>query len=159
MALIKKNWIQLVIWILIVEGIGFILGILTQDHIHAWYDGLNKSDLTPPPVVFSIVWPILYALLAMTGWSLWQQGNKPAVRTTLYFFMSQLLMNWAWTPLFFQLHWIGFSFLWIGILTCLTIITLYLMKKNNNHLFFLLIPYFVWLLFATYLNCTIWLLN
>ena len=157
--MIKKDWIHLVIWILVFEGIGLILGLLTNHHIHTWYDGLNKSNLTPPAVVFSIVWPILYACLAITGWVLWRQRSKPEIRPTLYCYIAQLLMNWAWTPLFFQLHWIGFSFFWIWMLTFLTLITIYLMKKNNNRLFFLLIPYFVWLLFATYLNGIIWVLN
>lgn len=159
MFLFKKNWLHPVIWILIFEAIGFILGIVTKNQIHGWYDGLTKSNLTPAPIVFSVVWSVLYALLAIISWSLWQHSEKPSIRPTLYCFFMQLLMNFAWTPLFFQLHWIGFSFLWLGILTCLTLVTIYLMKKNNNRLFFLLTPYFVWLLYATFLNGEIWLNN
>ncbi|WP_231865854.1 TspO/MBR family protein [Legionella fallonii] len=159
MILSKNGWIKLTIWIVAFEAIGFFLGLLTQANILSWYDGLNKSMLTPPGWVFSIVWSILYVLLAVVGWALWRQRENIEIRPALYFYTSQLLMNWAWTPLFFQLHWIGFSLIWILILTSLTFLTIYSIKNKNNEISLLLLPYFIWLLFATYLNYAIWLLN
>lgn len=155
----KKDWIQLAIWIVIFQAIGFSLGLMTQANIDSWYQGLTKSTLTPPGWVFSIVWPILYVLLAIAGWALWRQRQNIELRPALYFYMSQLLMNWAWTPIFFQLHWIGFSLIWILILTTLTFLTIYSLKNQQKWIGLLLIPYFIWLLFATYLNYVIWLLN
>lgn len=159
MILNKKNWIKLTIWILAFEAVGFFLGLLTQDNIHSWYEGLNKSMLTPPGWVFSIVWSLLYVLLALAGWALWRQRENVETRPALYFYMSQLVMNWAWTPLFFQLHWIGFSLIWILILTFLTFLTIYSIRIKNKRISLLLLPYFIWLLFATYLNYAIWVLN
>jgi benzodiazapine receptor len=155
----KNAWIKLTIWIVAFEIIGFYLGLLTQDNLHSWYEELHKSTLTPPGWVFSIVWSILYGLLAVAGWALWHQRNNIEIRPALYFYISQLLMNWVWTPLFFQLHWIGFSLIWIVILTILTFVTLYSIKNKKKGICLLLIPYFIWLLFATYLNYAIWLLN
>ncbi|MCL9685627.1 TspO/MBR family protein [Legionella maioricensis] len=155
----KNSWIKLTIWIVTFEAIGFFLGLLTQANLYSWYEGLNKSTLTPPGWVFGIVWPILYVLLAVAGWALWQQRENIEIRLALYFYMSQLLMNWAWTPLFFQLHWIGFSLIWILILTSFTFLTIYSIKNKKKGISLLLIPYFIWLLFATYLNYAIWLLN
>ncbi len=155
----KKGWIKLTIWIVTLQAIGFFLGLLTQANLQSWYVGLNKSMLTPPGWAFSIVWSILYVLLAVAGWELWRQRENIEIRPALYFYMSQLLMNWAWTPLFFQLHWIGFSLIWILILTSLTFLTIYSIKNKKKGISLLLIPYFIWLLFATYLNYAIWLLN
>lgn len=155
----KNSWIKLTIWIVAFEAIGFFLGLLTQANIHSWYDGLSKSTLTPPGWVFSIVWSILYVLLAVAGWALWRQREHIEIRPALYLYLSQLLMNWAWTPLFFQFHWIGFSLIWIVILTTLTFFTMYSIKNKKNWISLLLIPYFIWLLFATYLNYSIWVLN
>lgn len=155
----KNSWIKLTLWIIIFEAIGFFLGLLTQANLRPWYEGLNKSMLTPPGWVFSLVWSILYVLLAVAGWALWRQRKHKGIRPTLYFYTGQLLMNWAWTPLFFQVHWLGFSMIWIVILTSLTFLTIYSIKNKDVRISVLLTPYFIWLLFATYLNYTIWELN
>jgi len=153
------NKFKLVIWIIIFQIIGLVLGLMTQANLHPWYEELNKSSLTPPAWVFSTVWPLLYGLLAIAGWALWRERKDIEIRPALALFMSQLIMNWAWTPFFFQLHWIGFSLIWILILTLLAFLTIYSIKNKKKWISWLLIPYFIWLLFATYLNYAIWILN
>ena len=155
----KNSWIKLIIWIITFELIGFSLSIMTEANIHSWYEGLNKSILTPPGFVFSIVWSILYVLLAIAGWMIWQKRENIEMRPALYLYISQLLMNWAWTPLFFQLHLIGYSLIWLLIMTFLTLLTIYSIKNKEKLVIYLLVPYFIWLIFATYLNYAIWLLN
>lgn len=155
----KKNWAQAIIWVVAFQVIGLILGLLTKDTIMSWYQYLNKSNLTPPSIAFSIVWPILYVMIALAGYSLWRQRKDPDAKIALYFYSAQLLMNWLWTPLFFRLHYIGLSFVWILILTLLTLITIYLTRKKFTFACLMLVPYFLWLLFASYLNGTIWMLN
>ncbi|MBA2711423.1 MAG: tryptophan-rich sensory protein [Tatlockia sp.] len=154
-----KDWKSLICWIITFEVIGLLLGLLTQLNIPNWYNGLHKSQLTPPPLVFSIVWPVLYLLLAISGWVLWQQRKKKAIRPTTYFFFIQLFMNWAWTPIFFGLHWIGFSFLWILIMTLLTFFCIHMLKDKMRRISILLLPYFLWLVFASYLNGVICFYN
>lgn len=153
------DWIKLTGWIIVFEIIGFSLGLVTQANLLSWYAGLNKSGLTPPGWVFSMVWSFLYVLLAVAGWELWRKREHIELRPVLYLFIAQLVMNWAWTPLFFQFHWIGFSLIWISILTALTFLTLYSAKNKHRKISILLIPYFIWLLFATYLNYAILVLN
>jgi len=155
----KKIGLQAIIWILIFEGIGLLLGWITKNNIESWYQFLHKSDLTPPAYVFSIVWPILYAMIALSGLSLWKQRKDPDAKIALYCYSVQLVMNWAWTPLFFQMHYIGFSFIWILILTVLTLITIYLTEKKFKFVCLMLVIYCLWLVFASYLNGRIWLLN
>lgn len=155
----KKNWAQAIIWIVAFQIIGLVLGLLTKDNIMSWYQYLNKSNVTPPSIAFSIVWPILYVMIALAGYSLWRQRKDPDAKIAFYFYSAQLIMNWLWTPLFFQLHYIGLSFVWILILTLLTLITIYLTRKKFKFACLMLVPYFLWLLFASYLNGTIWMLN
>lgn len=144
--------LPVLLWIAVFEGVGALLGLITQENIPSWYAGLNKSSLTPPTLTFSLVWPILYALIAYVGYAIWQQAHSSLFRL----YVLNIFFNWMWTPLFFYLHWIGFSFAWIIFLTLLTfIITL----KLNSYLRYLFLPYFFWLLFASYLNGVIWLTN
>lgn len=154
-----KESIKLIIWIASFEAIGFMLGKLTQANIHPWYEELNKSALTPPGPVFSIAWSILYALIAYIGWALWQNRHNIKYQRSIYLYFVQLLMNWAWTPLFFQLHWLGFSFLWIIIIVCINGVMIFSIKNENKNIALAVIPYFFWLIFAAYLNGVIWILN
>lgn len=155
----KKNEIKLLLWILTFELIGFILGLVTQANIHSWYETLHKSLLTPPGWVFSVVWSILYAFLAIVGFMLWQNRSKPQIEGVLYLYLIQLVMNWLWTPLFFELHWIGFSFLWIVVMVALNALLILKIKNKERGMVLLLTPYLFWLIFASYLNGVIWLLN
>ena len=139
--------------------IGFSLGQMTQSNIHPWYQELSKSSLTPPGVIFSIVWSVLYALLAVVGWALGQYRHDPKLKPIFYLYLVQLIMNWAWTPLFFQLHWLGVSFFWIVVMTCLNGVLIFKIKNQKKGIAILLSPYFFWLLFAAYLNAVIWDLN
>lgn len=133
--------------------------MLTQANIPSWYEGLNKSGLTPPGPVFSIVWSILYALLAIVGWVLWCSRNESEMRSVFYLYSVQMLMNWAWTPLFFVLHWTGLGLLWILVMAGLTGLLILSLKNKEKSIAILLLPYLVWLLFAAYLNGVIWILN
>lgn len=155
----KKTWLEAIVWILILQVIGLALGLMTKDNIVSWYQLLHKSSLTPPSLTFSIVWPILYVMIALAGYSLWRQRKYHDAKIAFYFYSVQLIMNWAWTSLFFQLHYIGFSFVWILILTLLTLITICLTRKKFKFACFMLVPYFLWLMFASYLNGTIWMMN
>lgn len=149
----------ILIWIMVFECVGAIFGILTQNNIHPWYSSLNKSILTPPPIIFSIVWPVLYAIIAYVGFRLWEGRKKSGIKSLFTLYLIQLLLNWAWTPLFFQLHWIGTSYIVIITLTIVTfVITIKLANyfKNLSYLFFV---YFLWLIFASYLNGIIYFTN
>jgi benzodiazapine receptor len=147
------------LWILVFQIIGYCLGIITQHDISSWYPTLHKSTLTPPDIIFPIVWFILYCMLAVSGYALWQYRHQPQGRLALVFYGLQILLNWAWTPLFFYLHWIGASLFCIAMIIILTLATITITRTTYKLSCILLIPYFIWLLFAGYLNAVIWILN
>lgn len=150
--------INLIFWILLFESIGFLLGLLTQANIYPWYEQLHKSSLTPPGFVFSFIWTLLYVLLAVIAWIL-SGHHKASSRKVNLLFALQMLMNWAWTPLFFGLHRLTLSAVWLISLTCLNLILIIESQKTHKIVACLLIPYVLWLVFAAYLNVIIALMN
>jgi benzodiazapine receptor len=154
-----KKIVQIVVWILTFQVVSYLLGLITRANMNPWYNELDKSILTPPPIIFPIAWFILYIMLALSGWFLWERRKEPLAEKALIFYFTQLAMNWAWTPLFFYFHLIGLSFLWIVVMVILTLITLYLTKNKFTFSAIMLLPYVIWLGFAAYLNGFIWIMN
>ncbi|MBY0378130.1 MAG: tryptophan-rich sensory protein [Gammaproteobacteria bacterium] len=140
------------------ETTAFLLGLLTQANIEPWYNNLHKSPLTPPGVVFSIVWTILYALLAYIAWFLWRY-RKASDKLAIRLYGLQIIMNWAWTPLFFHFHWIKISAIWLITLTCLNVALIVRIRGRQPLIALLLLPYVFWLMFASYLNVFIAIMN
>ena len=147
------------LWMMVFQIIGYCLGMITRHDIVSWYPTLHKSALTPPNIVFPIVWFILYCMIALSGYVLWQYRHESKAKLALVFFALQMILNWAWTPLFFYFHWIGESLFCITAIIILTLITILITRKTYKLSCVLLIPYFIWLLFAGYLNAVIWILN
>lgn len=154
----SKRLVQLTFWIVLFQSIGFLSGLMTQTNIYPWYEQLNKSALTPPGFVFSIVWTILYVLLAMIAWIL-SDHNELFSRKLKLLFGLQMIMNWLWTPLFFEFHWIRFSAIWLLVLSCLNLYLILETRKIHQIISWLLAPYVLWLFFASYLNGVIALVN
>ena len=109
-----------------------------------WYTSLNKSDLNPPGYVFGIVWPILYILMMVSAFISYEK--------VFIVFNIQLVLNAAWSWLFFKFQMPLVSLLDIYLLIALNIFILTLMFKESKLAFLLFIPYVVWISFASYLN-------
>ena len=156
----KIDWIKLVISIAIPLIIGFLGSFLTSPSIPNWYQTLNKPSFNPPNWIFGPVWTLLFILMGIALYLVWNQGwKKPKVKTAIYFFSAQMILNLAWSFFFFYLHQPLYSFieiiiLWIAILG--TIITFY---KVDRRTLYLLLPYILWVSFAAMLNLAIVLLN
>ena len=121
------------------------------------YNDLIKPTLSPPGIVFSIVWTIIYLLIGISYTMLKEKEEVPKENKQLYY--TQLIFNYLWTSIFFVFRLRLLSVLWIIILDVLVIIMTYQFYKQNKLSGILLIPYVLWLLFATYLNITIYFLN
>jgi len=149
----------ILLWIMTFQIVGFSLGRITRHEVISWYPTLHKSILTPPDIVFPIVWSILYCMIAVSGYSLWQHRHQPKARLAFVFYVIQVLLNWSWMPLFFYFHWIEASLWCMLSIIILTFIIIIITRKTYKLSSALLIPYFIWLLFAGYLNAVIWMLN
>lgn len=117
-----------------------------------WYDNLNKSSLTPPNYVFSIVWPLLYTLLAISFIFTYTSKKCKGICKPLKFFILQLILNLMWTTIFFKFKYIVTAFLMILVIIIITYYTFMLMIPISKLSAYLLIPYLLWLCFASYLN-------
>lgn len=121
------------------------------------YNDLIKPTLSPPGIVFPIAWTIIYLLIGISYTLLKEKGEVPKETKQLYY--TQLIFNYLWTFIFFVFRLRLLSVLWIIILDVLVIIMTYQFYKQNKISGILLIPYVLWLLFATYLNISIYFLN
>ena len=135
--------------------IGGIVGMLTSSSMN--YNDLVKPVLSPPGIVFPIVWTIIYLLIGISYMLLKEKGEVSKETKQLYFI--QLLFNYLWTFIFFVFRLRLLSVLWIIILDVLVIVMTYQFYKQDKLSSILLIPYVLWLLFATYLNISIYFLN
>lgn len=150
----------LVGFLLVVFGVAAAGGWFTQSSLSDWYAGLQKPALTPPNIVFPIVWNTLYLLMAVAAWLVWRTaGSFKAAATPLSVFFIQLALNLLWSALFFGLRSPDLGLveiipLWVAILA-----TLILFSRVNRLAGLLILPYLLWVSFATYLTASIWLLN
>lgn len=155
-----SNVIRLVICIGVPQAVGALSGIAATQGTQQWYPELVKSALTPPSSIFTPVWITLYFLMGVASYVVWKQGlETPGVKKALILFILQLFLNGLWSILFFGLQ--------SPLLGLLDIVLLWLAIVFTSLAFFrvspiaggLLIPYFLWVSFATYLNASIWYLN
>lgn len=146
-------------WIVALEMIGVGIGIMTSGNIENWYAQLKLSPLNPPGWVFGVVWPMLYGLIAIAGHRLWQRRYQPEMKPLLVLFITQMVMNWAWSFLFFGAHMLWVSCFWlIALVAVVTILIIKAWRKERISAC-LLLPYLMWVSFATYLNGYIAVMN
>lgn len=124
-----------------------------------WYASIAKPSWNPPSWVFGPVWTLLYTMMAVAAWLVWQRGAGRARRVALGLFGVQLALNAAWTPLFFGLHLMGIAFAEILLLWIAIVATIMAFGRVHRVAAWLLAPYLAWVSFAAFLNFTLWRLN
>jgi len=155
-----KNFYKLVIAIIVSELAGVIGSLFTMPSIPGWYANVTKSALTPPSWVFCPVWTTLYALMGIAAFLVWKKGwNRRDVKIALGIFAGQLVLNTLWSIIFFGLHSPGGAFIEIIFLWLVILATIIAFAKISKPAAWLLIPYILWVSFASYLNFMIWMLN
>lgn len=152
----KSNRIYLLIWIITIIAIGSVIGSLTKPEISTWYSTLNRSTVTPPNYVFPIAWTILYGIIAACGWLIWRSQAFPKLSIIKTLYVTQLILNWSWTPLFFGFHLTGLSLVVLGLMDILVFAVIWLSYPKIISVSLLMLPYLLWITFATYLNFYIW---
>ena len=154
-----KPIIKLILCVLLCLCIGGVSGFATIGGLKTWYPALQKPDFNPPNFVFGPVWSLLYALMGISLFLI-LQSNKDALRSkALKVFFLQLVLNFIWSFLFFNFHWLGFAFLEILAIWAAILWMLIAFWPCNKAASLLQIPYFLWVSFASVLNGSIWLLN
>ena len=149
------KWLSLGLWIALCLFAGIIGSLFSTGE---WYQSLEKSSLTPPNIVFPIVWNILFILMGIAVWRVWERRLQSA-NYALLLFIIQLGLNMLWSYLFFGLQrpeiaLIEIIILWVAILA--TTIVFFKLDKIAG---ILLLPYLGWVSFAIYLNYSIYHLN
>ena len=139
-----------------VAGLG---GYWTGMGLGPWYDGLHKPPWTPPKGIFGPVWTLLYISMAVAAWMVWRERSRVRIGLPLSFFALQLIMNLAWTGIFFALRRPGLAFGEIVLLWATILATLVVFGRISRLAASLLAPYLAWVTFAAALNFAIWRLN
>lgn len=141
-------------------GAGVIGSLFTAPSIPTWYATLVQPAWNPPAWIFAPVWTTLYILMGVAAFLVWQGGQeRREVRAALGLFIGQLALNALWSILFFGLHAPGTAFLDIVLMWLAIVATMIAFARVSRKAAYLLVPYLLWVSFATYLNCAIWLLN
>ena len=156
----KKKALYIVIAVTICLLIGFLAGFATQSSVGTWYATLNKPNFNPPNWLFGPVWTLLYILMGIAAGLVWAKGFYHVwVKTALYYFGFQLLFNALWSIVFFGFQEPFWALLVILVLLILILLTIKWFKIVSKPAAYLLIPYLLWVCFATFLNYKIWELN
>ena len=149
------QWTKLIIALLVPMGGGFLIRLLTPD-ANEVYAQLIKPPASPPGIVFGIVWPILYFLIGLASYLVWvKKDHGPA----LYYYYIQLLVNFFWSIIFFNLNLYGLAVIWSAAILILASLAASEFYKVSHAAFFLFLPYLIWLVYALYLTIGVWKLN
>ena len=143
-----------IISILIPLSVGIVSSLLTMNNMQI-YSTLQTPPLSPPSILFPIVWTILYVLMGVSSGIIYLNNS---IRGLGYYAIS-LVFNFFWSIVFFNLRWFLFAFIWLLFLLYFIIKTIMSYKYTSNTAAYLQIPYALWVAFAGYLNFGIWFLN
>ena len=124
-----------------------------------WYNSLQKPLFTPPSGIFAPVWGVLYVLMFVSFLIMIYSDKNQDKKLAVILFSVQLLLNFSWTPVFFYFHNIKLAFIIILLLAILLVLTIVKFLEVSKFSGILLIPYFLWVIFAMYLNFEFMRLN
>ncbi len=158
-----RNVFAFVVFFVLCQLAGAIGTLFTMPAIPTWYAHLLKPTFSPPNWLFAPVWTLLYTLMAVAIFLLWQtkvsNGQKKKRRLAITFFIVQLVFNACWSIIFFGEHNIGSALIEIVFMLLAIILTMYFAWPVKKWATWLLLPYLVWVSFATILNFALWRLN
>ena len=141
-------------FVLLVVGGGLLIGFFTAPG--PWYEALAKPSFNPPSWLFGPVWTVLYVLIAVAGWRIWQRERSGAA---MKLWWLQLTLNFLWSPVFFALHRIGLALVVILALLAAVLVFIAIARKVDGLAAWFFVPYAAWVAFASLLNASIWMLN
>ena len=152
----RKNY---AFWIALSEAVGLLSGLLTRVSTQQFSQNVTQPPLSPPAILFPIVWTILYALMGIGAARIRLTPPSPERSRGINLFISQLIVNFIWSPIFFNARAYGFAFLWLLILWALVLWMILTWRRIDAPAAKMQLPYLLWLTFAGYLNYGVWYLN
>lgn len=155
-----KRVAGIVVSIAVCELAGIVGSVFTMPAIPGWYAGLAKPSFNPPNWIFGPVWTLLYAMMGLAAYLVYEKGFKrPEVKKALAVFAAQLVMNTLWSIVFFGAHRILGAAVVIVLLWAMILATILLFHRISKAAAYLLVPYILWVSFATVLNASLYVLN
>lgn len=148
----------MLIAIAICEAAGVLGAAVTFPALSTWYSGLNKPGCTPPSGLFGPIWTLLYLLMGVALYMIWERSG-PNKREAVNMFYIQLALNIVWSLTFFGLHNTFYALVVIAALWVAILVTIMEFDKLSRNAALLLVPYIIWVSFAAFLNYYIWKLN
>ena len=140
-------------------GVGVLAALLSRGNMDL-FDTVRKPPLSPPAWLFPVAWTVLYLLMGLASYRVYTARAATAPKNrALLFYAAQLVFNFFWPLLFFNLGAFTFAFFWLAALLALIVVTAVKFYTLDQPAGYLLIPYVIWVLFAGYLNLGIALLN
>ncbi len=155
----KASWKPYVFWILLAEAAGALSGWLSREGSEVFSQTVTQPPLSPPAILFPIVWTILYALMGIGAARISLAPPSPQRSRGLNLFVIQLVVNFFWSLIFFNAQAYGFAFLWLLLLWVLVLRMILAFRQVDPLAAWLQIPYLLWLTFAAYLSFGVWYLN
>lgn len=150
--------VVLMLFIAVAQSAGLIGSLFTFSSIDLWYQFLTKPPLTPPEWIFGPVWTLLYALMGIATYLVWRT-DKPEKWKAISLFLIHLVVNAAWSIIFFGAQNITLALVVICILLAYIAWLMRIFSRFSKLAALLLLPYLLWVLFATYLNLAFLILN
>lgn len=154
-----QRWLVLLGFVAVTFAAAGIGGAATASSVNTWYPTLVKPAWNPPSWVFGPVWSALYLLMAIAAWRVWRHTEHPERRAALMWFFAQLVLNAAWSCLFFRLRNPGLAFAEVILLWASLVVVLRKFARIDLPAAVLWVPYLAWVSFAAVLNGTVWWLN
>ena len=152
----SKSTLGLIGWLLVTFAAAWIGSRFMPGE---WYASLAKPAWTPPNAVFAPVWTVLYVLMAVAAWLVWRRAGFSRAGTALVLFVVQLCLNALWSYSFFGLERVDIAFVDIVALWVLILVVIVLFWRVDRRAGALMVPYLLWVGFASYLNLELWRLN
>ena len=154
-----KQIVTIIVSIIITEALGFTVGMLTREGTRIYADTMVKPPLSPPALLFPIAWTLLYALMG-AGVAMIINSESSGFRTLgIVLYLAQLFFNLAWCFIFFTFKNYSGALAWIIILFILVVLMTLVFHRVSHIAAYIQIPYIIWLMFATYLNAGVMVLN
>lgn len=147
---------KLIKYILIPLGVGALVGFLSGSN--STYSDIMKPEFSPPAILFPIVWSILYILMGISSYMI-SESTDVLKDNALFYYYGQLSVNFLWSFIFFTFKWYLIAFIWLILLIVLVVLMIIKFYRVNRLSAYLQIPYLLWILFASILNFSIYVLN